>query len=164
AARGDAAGLRPLQARGSARGRQAGDHAPPGSEDERRRCTRRRGRARGARTGHAAGPDTLERLHLGSQSLAGSLRDPRRRVRPLSARDRRAHGPAPTMKRAALLAVLVLAGCGGSKAPQLAGVAVDPPARAPNFSLEDQSGRAVSVAEQRGRWVVVTFLYTHCPD
>ena len=68
------------------------------------------------------------------------------------------------MKRAALLAVLVLAGCGGSKAPQLAGVAVDPPARAPNFSLEDQSGRAVSVAEQRGRWVVVTFLYTHCPD
>jgi protein SCO1/2 len=30
--------------------------------------------------------------------------------------------------------------------------------------LEDQSGRKVSVAAQRGHWLVVTFLYTHCPD
>jgi len=68
------------------------------------------------------------------------------------------------MRRALLVSVLVLAGCGGSKAPQLAGTAVDPPVRAPNFALEDQSGRAVTLAEQRGHWLVVTFLYTHCPD
>jgi protein SCO1 len=69
------------------------------------------------------------------------------------------------MKRALALAVLLLAGCGGgSKAQKLAGIAVDPPVRAPNFALEDQSGRTVTVAAQRGHWLVVTFLYTHCPD
>ena len=68
------------------------------------------------------------------------------------------------MRRATLLAVLLLAGCGGSKAPPLVGVALDPPVHAPNFSLEDQSGGRVSVAEQRGHWLVVTFLYTQCPD
>jgi protein SCO1 len=64
----------------------------------------------------------------------------------------------------ALLAVVVAAGCGGSSAPKLAGTPVDPPARAPSFALEDQSGRTVTVAAQRGHWLVVTFLYTHCPD
>jgi protein SCO1/2 len=68
------------------------------------------------------------------------------------------------MRRAVLLVAFVLAGCGGSKAPQLAGQALDPPVRAPDFALVDQSGRKVSVSAQRGRWLVVTFLYTHCPD
>jgi protein SCO1/2 len=68
------------------------------------------------------------------------------------------------VRRAALLAALVLAGCGGSKAPQLAGQAIDPPVRAPDFALVDQSGRRVSVSAQRAHWLVVTFLYTHCPD
>jgi len=67
------------------------------------------------------------------------------------------------MRRALVLGLLVLAGCGGSK-PQLAGTPVDPPAAAPNFRLEDQYGKPVSPAGQRGRWLVVTFLYTHCPD
>ena len=70
------------------------------------------------------------------------------------------------MKRALLLGLLVvvLAGRGGSKAPQFAGTPIDPPVTAPNFRLEDQSGKPVSPAAQRGRWLVVTFLYTHCPD
>lgn len=70
------------------------------------------------------------------------------------------------MKRALLLALLVLllAACGGSKPQQFAGTPVDPPVAAPNFTLEDQSGKPVSPAAQRGRWLVVTFLYTHCPD
>jgi protein SCO1/2 len=69
------------------------------------------------------------------------------------------------MKRAAFFAALLLAGCGGgSKAPQLVGQAVEPPARAPDFALVDQSGGTVSVHAQRGHWLVVTFLYTHCPD
>lgn len=68
------------------------------------------------------------------------------------------------MRRAAVLVVLVLAGCGGSKAVQLAGVKVDPPIRAPDFTLADQAGHQVSVGAQRGRWLVVTFLYTQCPD
>jgi protein SCO1/2 len=68
------------------------------------------------------------------------------------------------MRRALVLGLVLLAGCGGAKAPQLEGVALDPPVRAPNFALEDQSGLGVSVASQRGLWLVVTFLYTHCPD
>jgi protein SCO1/2 len=35
---------------------------------------------------------------------------------------------------------------------------------APDFRLTDQNGRAVSLADLRGRVVVLTFLYTHCPD
>src|SRR5256885_4715846 len=35
---------------------------------------------------------------------------------------------------------------------------------APNFRLTDQFGRPVSLAQFKGRPVVLTFLYTHCPD
>jgi protein SCO1 len=64
--------------------------------------------------------------------------------------------------------VLVLAGCGGKKAPppapQFAGGTLSPLVQAPNFALRDQAGRTISLAEQRGHWTIVTFLYTHCPD
>ena len=36
--------------------------------------------------------------------------------------------------------------------------------RAPDFSLRDQDGRAVSMRALRGRPVIVTFLYTTCED
>jgi protein SCO1 len=35
---------------------------------------------------------------------------------------------------------------------------------APNFQLTDQYGKPVSLAQFRGEPVIVTFLYTHCPD
>jgi protein SCO1/2 len=35
---------------------------------------------------------------------------------------------------------------------------------APEISLRDQDGRLVDLAQQRGRVVVLTFLYTHCHD
>ncbi|GCE25914.1 SCO family protein [Dictyobacter alpinus] len=35
---------------------------------------------------------------------------------------------------------------------------------APNFQLTDQYGKTVSLSQFRGKPVVVTFLYTHCPD
>ena len=70
------------------------------------------------------------------------------------------------MKRAALVVgVVVLAGCGGgSKAPAFEGTALSPPAKAPSFTLRDQAGKPVSMQSERGRYAVVTFLYTHCPD
>jgi protein SCO1 len=69
------------------------------------------------------------------------------------------------MRRAVLaLLVLALAACGGSAAPKLQGTPIDPPVDAPSFSLRDQSGGRVTVAAQRGHWLVVTFLYTRCPD
>jgi protein SCO1/2 len=35
---------------------------------------------------------------------------------------------------------------------------------APGFTLVDQNGASVSLEAQRGHPVVLTFLYTHCPD
>jgi protein SCO1/2 len=61
-----------------------------------------------------------------------------------------------------LLALLALAGCGGSAKPTFKGTTISAPA--PSFTLHDQAGKAVSLAEQRGHYLVVTFLYTHCPD
>ena len=74
---------------------------------------------------------------------------------------------------APLLAVLVLAACGSSSAQTVAppvqkqlyaGGQVDPPRPAPPISLHDAFGRPVTLAAERGRYVLVTFLYTHCPD
>src|SRR5438067_99138 len=35
---------------------------------------------------------------------------------------------------------------------------------APNFRLTDQSGKQISLQQFKGKPVVLTFLYTHCPD
>ena len=35
---------------------------------------------------------------------------------------------------------------------------------APNFQLTDQTGKQISLAQFRGKPVVLTFLFTHCPD
>jgi protein SCO1/2 len=79
------------------------------------------------------------------------------------------------LRRLVLLALLaVAAGCGGSAAPvptvktpkpsTYAGSPVTPQRKAPAIALHDAWGRPVSLAAQRGRWVLVTFLYVHCPD
>jgi protein SCO1 len=47
-----------------------------------------------------------------------------------------------------------------AKGSPLAGGATE----APRFTLRDQNGRVVRLAAQRGRLVLLTFLYTHCPD
>lgn len=38
------------------------------------------------------------------------------------------------------------------------------PARVPDFALRDQHGNAVRLSAERGNVVLLTFLYTHCPD
>jgi protein SCO1/2 len=35
---------------------------------------------------------------------------------------------------------------------------------APDFRLTDQFGKSISLSQFRGQPVVLTFLYTHCPD
>jgi len=79
------------------------------------------------------------------------------------------------MRRLALLAALsalalLAAGCGAtSRAAGPAGTSglsgtplgATP---APPFSLHDDRGRPVTLAALRGDYVLVTFLYTHCPD
>ncbi len=38
------------------------------------------------------------------------------------------------------------------------------PVAAPEFTLDDQFGKPVSLADYRGKAVLLTFLYVHCPD
>lgn len=69
-----------------------------------------------------------------------------------------------------LVAGLLTAGCGGGKpakaepAPQFEGAPVTHPEAVPDFTLRDARGQEISLAAQRGKVVLVTFLYTHCPD
>lgn len=89
------------------------------------------------------------------------------------------------MRRGPLLVVLLVAlaasACGGGSGQshehgtsgsltvgggsgRFAGGELNPPQPTPDFTLTDQSGRKVSMADQRGKLVLVTFLYTNCPD
>jgi protein SCO1 len=74
---------------------------------------------------------------------------------------------------AALLVALALTGCGGASesTPTITvgnssfeGGELTPPRPTTDFTLRDQSGAEVSLAAQRGKLVLLTFLYTHCPD
>ena len=47
---------------------------------------------------------------------------------------------------------------------RFAGGELNPPRTAPPIALHDAAGRPVTLAGQRGRFVLVTFIYTHCPD
>jgi protein SCO1/2 len=51
-----------------------------------------------------------------------------------------------------------------AKAPGFLGPTISNPSVAPDFTLRDQKGRVVRLSAQRGKVVMVTFLYTHCPD
>ena len=41
---------------------------------------------------------------------------------------------------------------------------LDPPQQAPAIALRDQNGQRTSLAQFRGKAVMITFVYTHCPD
>ncbi len=60
-----------------------------------------------------------------------------------------------------VLVLLLLAACGRGAA--LSGTALDA-TPAPDFSLTNQFGEQVSLSDLRGKVVVLTFLYTSCPD
>jgi protein SCO1/2 len=79
-------------------------------------------------------------------------------------------------------AIALLGGCGGSEGkaasgqtgvpngqststnPKYAGVAAAPAKPAPPLVLNDSLGQPVNIDQYRGRAVLVTFIYTHCPD
>ena len=52
----------------------------------------------------------------------------------------------------------------GAGKPPFVGPAIDHPSKAPDFALRDQHGALVRLAHEQGNVVLVTFLYTHCPD
>jgi protein SCO1 len=73
--------------------------------------------------------------------------------------------PCPLVLRTTLVTVcfaLLLAACGGGS--HLAGQNGVKNGPAPEISLRDQDGRLVDLKQQRGRVVLLTFLYTHCKD
>jgi protein SCO1 len=75
---------------------------------------------------------------------------------------------------AGLVTVLLLAGLSAAvaadaapaapKSPPFVGPTIEHPSIAPDFALRDQRGRVVRLSRQRGKVVMITFLYTHCPD
>ena len=45
-----------------------------------------------------------------------------------------------------------------------AGVMHDPASTVTDFTLIDESGASFSLSDLRGRWILLTYGYTHCPD
>lgn len=71
------------------------------------------------------------------------------------------------VRSAALVLSCLLTAAGAAAAtskPPFVGPAIAHPSTAPDFTLQDQSGRMLRLTGQRGKVVMITFLYTHCPD
>jgi protein SCO1/2 len=68
--------------------------------------------------------------------------------------------------------VLALGGCGGSSQGQTGGAAeagfsggeVTPPQPLPVLRLHNYLGEPVNIDQYKGKAILVTFIYTHCPD
>jgi len=65
---------------------------------------------------------------------------------------------------AAVVVAVVAASAAAAAPPRFAGPTLTNPARTPDFRLRDQNGRMVQLSAERGKVVLLTFLYTHCPD
>lgn len=78
----------------------------------------------------------------------------------------------PPLALLTLLAVLALAGCGGSSSSstatagqvQFSGAEASPPQEEAPLRLDNYLGEPVDLRKFRGKAVLVTFIYTHCPD
>jgi protein SCO1 len=73
----------------------------------------------------------------------------------------------------AVLAVAALAGCGGSgsdssstsaQSGNFDGLVSKPTKPVPPLALDNSLGQPVNIDSYRGKAVLVTFIYTHCPD
>jgi len=70
----------------------------------------------------------------------------------------------------------LLTGCGGSSQPSASAAAtkkaatldspavLEPPTPAPDFALHNSLGQSVTLSQFRGKAVLLTFIYDHCPD
>jgi protein SCO1 len=75
---------------------------------------------------------------------------------------------------AVALGVMAVSACGGSgathahasagKRASLDGPTFTHPVTAPPFQLRDYQGHEVKLSSYRGKAVLLTFIYTHCPD
>ena len=60
-----------------------------------------------------------------------------------------------------LIIAVSLAACGSHS---FAGVVGDPPPPAGDFTLTDQTGTDFKLSDLTGKWVLMAYGYTHCPD
>ena len=87
-----------------------------------------------------------------------------------SRRPLRGAGSGLALTLVAACAAAVLVGCGGgggasaSTSPKFAGVRALPSKPAPPLALRDSLGQPVNIDQYRGKAVLVTFIYDHCPD
>lgn len=65
---------------------------------------------------------------------------------------------------AALFVAAALTACDSSQTAQFRGTTLSAANRAADFALTDQFGEQVSLSDHGGDVVVLTFLYTYCPD
>lgn len=63
-----------------------------------------------------------------------------------------------------LLAVVSGAPIYGDETTAEAGLAYEPPLKIVDFTLNSQNGTPVSLADYRGKFLLLFFGYTHCPD
>ena len=64
----------------------------------------------------------------------------------------------------ASVALVVSSGAATAQEPRFVGPTIAHPSVAPDFALRDQSGHVVRLSAERGKVVMLTFLYTHCPE
>ncbi len=64
----------------------------------------------------------------------------------------------------AAIFLAVAAATTGCKPASFHGTAYDPPEHAPGVVLQEASGARFSLADQKGKVVLLFFGYTHCPD
>ena len=69
------------------------------------------------------------------------------------------------MTKGLVLAVtVVLVAAGAARAGGFDGPTIADPVRVPDFGLRDQNGTFVQLSGERGKVVLLTFMYTHCAD
>lgn len=61
-----------------------------------------------------------------------------------------------------LAVIVVLVAAGAARAGGFDGPTIAHPVRVPDFALRDQNGTLVQLSAERGKVVLLTFMYTHC--
>ena len=59
---------------------------------------------------------------------------------------------------------VVLIGLLAACAHHFAGVTPNPIGPAPDFALIDENGQPFKLSDLRGKWILLAYGYTHCPD
>jgi protein SCO1/2 len=65
-------------------------------------------------------------------------------------------------KRLFVVCAVALVAAGAARAGGFDGPTIADPTRVPDFALRDQSGNLVRLSDERGKVVLLTFMYTRC--